>query len=230
MFAEKWTFHHFQAGVPSLAAPNFCASSHSQRHPPFPLLSPSFLRHPLLLCLSPPSFPLLPPSDIIFCFACLSEPQFSLIYPSLLLPSTLWWRLPPASSFFNRRVGVKHVDKGWLSPLLKNFRAFYLNWYKVIGYNFMNYYELYELLVKNKGQRPMLRPHEFWGISSYRDARELFWCYLWLCMPSWSFLYINSQFHAFFTKAWHTYRRTDRRTDGRTDGRTHPLIEMRGRI
>ena len=74
-----------------------------------------------------------------------------------------------------------------------------------------------------------MRPQEFWGISSYlstaiatfggRYARELFWCYLWLSKPSWSFLYIKFSISCIFHKSI-TYGRTDRRTDGRTDQRT----------
>ena len=26
-------------------------------------------------------------------------------------------------------------------------------------------------MMENKAQRPTMRPHEFWGISSYRDAK-----------------------------------------------------------
>ena len=91
-----------------------------------------------------------------------------------------------------------------------------------------------------KAQQPTMRPHEFLGISFYarggnlstaiatfggRYARELLWCYSWLCMPSGSFLYIKLSISCIFYKSV-TYIRTD----GRTDGRTHPLIEMRGRI
>ena len=57
-----------------------------------------------------------------------------------------------------------------------------------------------------------------------RYARELFWCYSWLCRPSWSFLYIKFSISCVFLQ------KRDIPTDGRTDGRTHPLIEMRGRI
>ena len=52
-----------------------------------------------------------------------------------------------------------------------------------------------------------------------RYARELFWCYSWLCRPSWSFLYLSVHFctfHAFFTKMWHTNRWMDWPTDGYT--------------
>ena len=62
-----------------------------------------------------------------------------------------------------------------------------------------------------------------------RYARELFWCYSWLCMPSGSFLYIKLSISCIFHESI-TDRRTDGPTDGPTDGRTHPLIEMRGRI
>ena len=48
-----------------------------------------------------------------------------------------------------------------------------------------------------------------------RYARELFWCYSWLFMPSWSFLYIKLAISCIFHKSI-----TDIRTDGPTDRRT----------
>ena len=60
---------------------------------------------------------------------------------------------------------------------------------------------------------------------SGRYARELFWCYSWLFMPSWSFLYIKLAISCIFHKSI-TDIRTDGRTDGPTDGRTdgHTLL------
>ena len=73
-----------------------------------------------------------------------------------------------------------------------------------------------------------MRPHEFLGIFSYLStaiatfggiyARELFWRYSWLCMPSWLFLHIK------FSISWFFYK-CDQRTDRRTD--THPFRDAR---
>ena len=79
---------------------------------------------------------------------------------------------------------------------------------------------------RNKAQWPTMRPQVFWGISSYlntaiatfggRYARELFWYYLWLSKPSWSFLYIEFSISCIFHENI-TYGPTDRPTDCRTD-------------
>ncbi len=56
------------------------------------------------------------------------------------------------------------------------------------------------------------------AISTFggRYARELFWCYSWLCRPSWSFLYMKFSISCIFHKSI-IYRRTNGPTDGRTD-------------
>ena len=58
---------------------------------------------------------------------------------------------------------------------------------------------------------------------SGRYPKELLWCYLWLTMPSWSFLCIKFSISCIFHESityGPTDGRTDRRTDGRTDGQT----------
>ena len=77
-------------------------------------------------------------------------------------------------------------------------------------------------VLKHFSAYPLIKMREMRGgnlstaIATFggRYARELFWCYSWLYMPSWSFLYIKLK------NFMHFLQKRDIPTDGWTDQRT----------
>ena len=97
---------------------------------------------------------------------------------------------------------------------LQEFLGHVKNWANLIHERNFGHFSLWKRYLRTYGNLST-------AIATFggRHARELFWCYSWLCIPSWSFLYIIFSISCIFHKSV-TYRRTDGRTDGPTDRRT----------